>query len=42
MAVEEIAGMIDRHGDRLLERNIRRYLGLSGNRCGRRLETVEF
>lgn len=32
VAVEEIAGMIDRHGDRLLERNIRRYLGLSGNR----------
>lgn len=32
VAVEEIAGMIERHGNRLLERNIRRYLGLSGNR----------
>lgn len=32
VTVEEIANMIERHGDRLLERNIRRYLGLSGNR----------
>lgn len=32
VAVEEIAALIARHGDRLLERNIRRYLGLSGNR----------
>jgi hypothetical protein len=30
--VLEIAGLLGRHGDRLLERNIRRYLGLSGNR----------
>lgn len=32
VAVEEIAALIERHGDRLLERNIRRYLGLAGNR----------
>lgn len=28
----EIAALIERHGERLLERNIRRYLGLQGNR----------
>lgn len=32
VTVSEIAALIERHGDRLLERNIRRYLGLSGNR----------
>jgi hypothetical protein len=32
IAVTEIAALIDRHGERLLERNIRRYLGLKGNR----------
>ena len=32
IAVSEIADLIDRHGERLLERNIRRYLGLQGNR----------
>ena len=32
ISVTEIAGLISRHGDRLLERNIRRYLGLQGNR----------
>ena len=32
VSVSEIAGLIERHGDRLLERNIRRYLGLAGNR----------
>ncbi|MBF0450760.1 MAG: AIPR family protein [Candidatus Magnetomorum sp.] len=32
MAVDEIATLIERHGERLLERNIRRYLGLHGNR----------
>ncbi|MBF0098001.1 MAG: AIPR family protein [Magnetococcales bacterium] len=32
MAVTEIAALIERHGERLLERNIRRYLGLQGNR----------
>lgn len=32
IAVGELAALFDRHGDRLLERNIRRYLGLQGNR----------
>lgn len=32
MAVTEIAELIEKHGERLLERNIRRYLGLQGNR----------
>lgn len=30
--VEEIKRLFDNHGDRLLERNIRRYLGLNNNR----------
>lgn len=30
--VSEVAQLLERHGDRLLERNIRRYLGLVGNR----------
>jgi hypothetical protein len=30
--VAELARLMDTHGDRLLERNIRRYLGLHGNR----------
>lgn len=32
VAVHEIADLMKRHGERLLERNIRRYLGLRGNR----------
>ena len=32
MAVSELARLMDVHGDRLLDRNIRRYLGLHGNR----------
>jgi hypothetical protein len=32
ISVYEIAKLIERHGERLLERNIRRYLGLQGNR----------
>jgi hypothetical protein len=32
MAVTEIAQLMKRNGERLLERNIRRYLGLHGNR----------
>ena len=32
MAVGQLSSLLDRHGDRLLERNIRRYLGLTGNR----------
>jgi hypothetical protein len=30
--VSEVAGLLKNHGERLLERNIRRYLGLQGNR----------
>lgn len=30
--VTELAALFESHGDRLLERNIRRYLGLTGNR----------
>jgi hypothetical protein len=32
LPVSELARLMDTHGDRLLERNIRRYLGLHGNR----------
>ena len=32
MPVSQLSGLLDRHGDALLERNIRRYLGLNGNR----------
>lgn len=32
ISVTEVAALIERHGERLLERNIRRYLGLHGNR----------
>jgi AIPR protein len=32
ISVTEISTLIERHGERLLERNIRRYLGLQGNR----------
>ncbi len=32
VTVSEIASLFNRHGDRLLERNIRRFLGLQGNR----------
>jgi hypothetical protein len=32
ISVDEVAALIERHGERLLERNIRRYLGLQGNR----------
>lgn len=32
MPVAEIASLLKTHGERLLERNIRRYLGLQGNR----------
>jgi hypothetical protein len=32
VAVTELARLMDAHGDRLLDRNIRRYLGLHGNR----------
>ncbi len=32
IAVQEIAALFNRHGDLLLDRNIRRFLGLQGNR----------
>ena len=32
MPVSEVANLLRNHGERLLERNIRRYLGLQGNR----------
>ncbi|NES23390.1 MAG: AIPR family protein, partial [Symploca sp. SIO3E6] len=32
ISVANIAALIERHGEQLLERNIRRYLGLQGNR----------
>lgn len=36
--VEELARLMDSHGDRLLERNIRRYLGLRGNRVNQQIQ----
>ncbi|MEY4170925.1 MAG: putative abortive infection phage resistance protein [Actinomycetota bacterium] len=38
--VVEIADLMGTHGDRLLERNIRRYLGLSGNRVNEGIRTT--
>lgn len=38
--VSEIAQLLERHGDRLLERNIRRYLGLVGNRVNEGIRTT--
>jgi hypothetical protein len=32
IAVTEVADLIEHHGEKLLERNIRRYLGMQGNR----------
>ncbi|MBF0582892.1 MAG: AIPR family protein [Magnetococcales bacterium] len=40
MAVTEVASLIERHGERLLERNIRRYLGLQGNRVNEGIRTT--
>lgn len=40
VAVAEIARLIERHGDRLLERNIRRYLGLQGNRVNENISNT--
>jgi hypothetical protein len=36
--VSELARLMDTHGDRLLERNIRRYLGLQGNRVNEAIQ----
>jgi len=38
ISVVEIADLIERHGERLLERNIRRYLGLQGNRVNKGIQ----
>lgn len=38
VAVGEIARIMDAHGDRLLDRNIRRYLGLHGNRVNEAIQ----
>jgi hypothetical protein len=38
ISVEEVAALVGRHGQRLLERNIRRYLGLRGNRVNEEIQ----
>lgn len=38
VAVSEVARIMDSHGDRLLDRNIRRYLGLHGNRVNEAIQ----
>lgn len=38
--VEEIASLLDAHGDLLLERNIRRFLGISGNRVNTAIQAT--
>jgi hypothetical protein len=38
VAVSEVARIMDAHGDRLLDRNIRRYLGLHGNRVNEAIQ----
>jgi AIPR protein len=38
VAVSEIARIMETHGDRLLDRNIRRYLGLHGNRVNEAIQ----
>ncbi|MFN7900618.1 MAG: AIPR family protein [Synechococcaceae cyanobacterium] len=40
ISVTEINGLMSRHGERLLERNIRRYLGLHGNRVNEAIRTT--
>ncbi len=40
MPVTEVAALMRTHGDRLLERNIRRYLGLHGNRVNEGIRTT--
>lgn len=40
MPVTEIASLMRTHGERLLERNIRRYLGLRGNRVNEGIRTT--
>ena len=38
ISVTEISALIERHGEQLLERNIRRYLGLQGNRVNQGIQ----
>ncbi len=40
IAVQELANLIEKHGERLLERNIRRYLGLQGNRVNEAIKNT--
>jgi hypothetical protein len=40
ISVSEIANLIEQHGERLLERNIRRYLGLQGNRVNENIRST--
>lgn len=40
MPVAEVAALMKAHGDRLLERNVRRYLGLHGNRVNEGIRTT--
>jgi AIPR protein len=40
ISVAEIAALIERHGERLLERNVRRYLGLQGNRVNESIRST--
>ena len=40
MPVSEVAALMRTHGDRLLERNIRRYLGMHGNRVNGGIRTT--
>lgn len=40
ISVLEIAALMERHGERLLERNIRRFLGLKGNRVNEGIKTT--
>jgi hypothetical protein len=40
MLVSEVAALMRLHGDRLLERNIRRYLGLHGNRVNEGIQAT--
>ncbi len=40
MPVREVAELFNRHGDLLLERNVRRFLGLSGNRVNQAISAT--
>ncbi len=40
ISTKEIAALIAHHGERLLERNVRRYLGLQGNRVNEAIQST--